>query len=52
VVNGWPYPATSDARVTSVGTRATERFLRPVCYPDVPQNLLPSELRDGEYLPP
>jgi NADP-dependent aldehyde dehydrogenase len=50
MVHGGPYPATSDARVTSVGTRAIERFLRPVCYQDVPQDLLPSELRDQEPL--
>ena len=46
MVHGGPYPATSDSRVTSVGTRAIERFLRPVCYQDVPQDLLPPELRD------
>jgi 2,5-dioxopentanoate dehydrogenase len=47
MVHGGPYPATSDSRVTSVGTRAIERFLRPVCYQDVPQELLPPELRDA-----
>jgi NADP-dependent aldehyde dehydrogenase len=63
MVHGGPYPATSDSRVTSVGTLAIERFLRPVCYQDVPQNLLPPELRDdatsrlrrlvdGQYLSP
>jgi alpha-ketoglutaric semialdehyde dehydrogenase len=63
MVHGGPYPATSDSRVTSVGTRAIERFLRPVCYQDLPQNLLPPELRDdaasrlrrmvdGQYLSP
>ena len=31
MVHGGPYPATSDARGTSVGTMAIERFLRPVC---------------------
>ncbi|MGV8597881.1 aldehyde dehydrogenase (NADP(+)), partial [Pseudomonas aeruginosa] len=31
MVHGGPYPATSDARGTSVGTLAIERFLRPVC---------------------
>jgi NADP-dependent aldehyde dehydrogenase len=50
MVHGGPYPATSDSRVTSVGTRAIERFLRPVCYQDVPQALLPPELRDAEPL--
>ena len=46
MVHGGPYPATSDSRTTSVGTLAIERFLRPVCYQDVPQDLLPPELRD------
>lgn len=46
MVHGGPFPATSDSRTTSVGTLAIERFLRPVCYQDVPQDLLPPELRD------
>ncbi|WP_133012325.1 aldehyde dehydrogenase (NADP(+)) [Marinomonas flavescens] len=41
MVHGGPYPATSDSRTTSVGTAAIDRFLRPVCYQDVPQELLP-----------
>ncbi|MNF80915.1 Alpha-ketoglutaric semialdehyde dehydrogenase [compost metagenome] len=32
MVHGGPYPATSDARGTSVGTLAIDRFLRPVCF--------------------
>lgn len=32
MVHAGPYPATSDARGTSVGTLAIDRFLRPVCY--------------------
>lgn len=31
-VHGGPFPATSDARFTSVGTRAIERFLRPIAW--------------------
>ncbi|MFZ9683722.1 MAG: aldehyde dehydrogenase family protein, partial [Cephaloticoccus sp.] len=31
MVHGGPYPATTDGRFTSVGTRAIDRFLRPVC---------------------
>jgi NADP-dependent aldehyde dehydrogenase len=45
MVHGGPYPATSDGRSTSVGTLAIERFLRPVCYQDFPDDLLPPELR-------
>ena len=47
MVHGGPYPATSDGRSTSVGTLAIERFLRPVCYQDFPDVLLPAVLRAG-----
>jgi NADP-dependent aldehyde dehydrogenase len=46
MVHGGPYPATTDSRTTSVGTAAIDRFLRPVCYQDFPQSLLPLELQD------
>jgi 2,5-dioxopentanoate dehydrogenase len=46
MVHGGPFPATSDARTTSVGSRAIERFLRPVSYQDWPDDLLPEELRN------
>lgn len=46
MVHGGPFPATSDGRTTSVGTLAIERFLRPVCYQDMPAPLLPPELSD------
>jgi NADP-dependent aldehyde dehydrogenase len=45
MVHGGPFPATSDGRSTSVGTLAIERFLRPVCYQDFPDALLPAMLR-------
>jgi NADP-dependent aldehyde dehydrogenase len=45
--HGGPYPATTDARATSVGTAAIERFARPVCYQDFPQGALPEELADA-----
>jgi NADP-dependent aldehyde dehydrogenase len=45
MVHGGPYPSTSDGRSTSVGTLAIERFLRPVCYQDIPDALLPAALR-------
>jgi alpha-ketoglutaric semialdehyde dehydrogenase len=40
MVHGGPFPATTDARTTSVGTEAIRRFVRPVCYQDCPQELL------------
>lgn len=59
IVNGWPtgvavtwsmqhggpWPATTDAAHTSVGATAIERWLRPICYQDVPEALLPQALR-------
>jgi NADP-dependent aldehyde dehydrogenase len=50
MVHGGPFPATSDARTTSVGTAAIERFLRPVCYQDLPEGLLPAALRSDNPL--
>ena len=47
MVHGGPFPATSDSRTTSVGSRAIERFLRPVCYQNVPKALLPNVIADG-----
>ena len=45
MVHGGPFPSTSDARTTSVGTLAMARFLRPVCYQDIPDALLPPALQ-------
>lgn len=45
MVHGGPFPATSDSRTTSVGTAAIERFLRPVCYQDLPDALLPKPVK-------
>ena len=46
MVHGGPFPATSDTRTTSVGTLAINRFLRPVAYQNIPQELLPEALQD------
>jgi len=45
IVHGGPFPATSDGHTTSVGTPAMMRFLRPVCYQDLPDALLPPPLQ-------
>ena len=50
MVHGGPFPATSDSRGTSVGASAIERFLRPVCYQDLPAYLLPEALQDDNPL--
>jgi 2,5-dioxopentanoate dehydrogenase len=47
MVHGGPFPATSDSRTTSVGTLAINRFLRPVAYQNLPQELLPESLQDA-----
>lgn len=50
MVHGGPYPATSDGRSTSVGTAAIQRFLRAVCYQDLPETLLSDALKQGNPL--
>ena len=50
MVHGGPYPATSDARGTSVGTLAIHRFLRPVCYQNYPDDVLPQALQNANPL--
>ena len=47
MVHGGPFPATSDGRSTSVGTMAIDRFLRPVAYQDLPDDLLPEDLKEA-----
>ncbi|GAB0101325.1 aldehyde dehydrogenase (NADP(+)) [Nocardia sp. JMUB6875] len=48
--HGGPYPATTAPTATSVGTASLERFLRPVVFQSMPQDLLPPELRDDNPL--
>ena len=50
MVHGGPFPATSDARGTSVGTLAIDRFLRPVCFQNYPDSLLPDALKNANPL--
>ena len=50
MVHGGPYPATSDARGTSVGSLAIDRFLRPVCYQNYPDAQLPQALQNSNPL--
>ena len=50
MVHGGPYPATTDARTTSVGTLAIQRFSRPVCYQNFPTFALPDALKDDNPL--
>ncbi|MCA0872978.1 aldehyde dehydrogenase (NADP(+)) [Seohaeicola saemankumensis] len=50
MVHGGPYPASTAAATTSVGSLAIARFVRPVSYQDSPQNLLPDVLKDNNPL--
>ncbi|WP_305856441.1 aldehyde dehydrogenase (NADP(+)) [Balneatrix alpica] len=43
--HGGPYPASSDSRSTSVGSRAILRFVRPLCWQNMPDALLPEALQ-------
>lgn len=44
MVHGGPYPASTNFGATSVGTLSIRRFLRPVCYQNMPDGLLPADL--------
>ena len=50
MVHGGPFPATSNAMYTSVGASAIDRFLRPVCYQDLPDTLRPQAVQDSNSL--
>jgi len=44
MVHGGPYPASTNFGATSVGSMAILRFLRPVCFQDIPVSLLPVDI--------
>ncbi len=48
MVHGGPFPATTDSRFSSVGTRSIARFARPVAYQNFPAELLPAQLRSAK----
>lgn len=50
MVHGGPYPATTDARFTSVGSSAIKRWARPLCFQGFPDALLPPELQRSNPL--
>lgn len=45
MMHGGPYPASTNVSTTSVGTLAIRRFLRPVAYQNMPEALLPEDVR-------
>jgi len=48
--HGGPFPASSNARYTSVGTGAIKRFARPVAWQNCPETLLPPALKSNNPL--
>ncbi|MEH6747250.1 MAG: aldehyde dehydrogenase (NADP(+)) [Maribacter arcticus] len=50
MVHGGPFPASTDARFTSVGTSAIKRWVRPVSFQDWPNKFLPKALQDENPL--
>ncbi|MEQ8896230.1 MAG: aldehyde dehydrogenase (NADP(+)) [Roseovarius sp.] len=44
MVHGGPYPASTNFGATSVGTLSIRRFLRPVCYQNLPESVLPADI--------
>lgn len=45
--HGGPWPATTDSRITAVGTASIQRFLRPVALQNVPEHLRPAPVADA-----
>jgi len=50
MVHGGPYPATTAPATTSVGALAIQRFVRPVCFQNAPESLLPPALQNNNPL--
>jgi NADP-dependent aldehyde dehydrogenase len=50
MVHGGPFPATTDSRFTAVGINAAKRWVRPVCYQNCPDHLLPDALKESNPL--
>jgi NADP-dependent aldehyde dehydrogenase len=48
--HGGPYPATTTAGHSSVGSTAIRRFLRPVAFQNLSHDLLPPALQDDNPL--
>ncbi|RYY59444.1 MAG: aldehyde dehydrogenase family protein, partial [Chitinophagaceae bacterium] len=48
--HGGPFPSTTDSRFTSVGADGIRRFVRPLAFQDMPDQLLPEELKDGNVM--
>ena len=47
MVHGGPFPASTNFGATSVGSLGIRRFLRPVSFQNIPEELLPADLRQA-----
>lgn len=50
MVHGGPYPASTMPASTSVGSQAIKRWLRPVAYQSLPDELLPEAIKQSNPL--
>jgi 2,5-dioxopentanoate dehydrogenase len=50
MMHGGPFPATTNAFYTSVGSDAIKRFARPLCFQDCPTEFLPEALQNKNTL--
>lgn len=50
MVHGGPFPATTDERFSSVGTTSIKRWVRPICFQNFNDDMLPAELKNENPL--
>jgi NADP-dependent aldehyde dehydrogenase len=50
MVHGGPYPASTDSRFTAVGVNSIKRWVRPLCFQNWPNEMLPDALKNENSL--
>jgi NADP-dependent aldehyde dehydrogenase len=50
MVHSGPFPACTDSRFTAVGIGSVKRWVRPVCFQNCPDHLLPDALKQANPL--
>ena len=50
MVHGGPYPASTDSRFTAVGVNSIKRWVRPFCFQNWPNEMLPDALKNENPL--
>jgi len=48
--HGGPFPASTDSRFTAVGIHSIKRWVRPISFQNMPEELLPEELKNKNRL--